>query len=265
MSSETDRQRAVLPVDERPQSAAASDQASRAVGRFTILVPTSLLRLGMAMGLVGLFLITAAAQIVDGLPEADWAFGIIAITSLDYRGNIANWSLAALVMACAIQLAMLGRLRRRAMPFAARLCWALACLALLASLVGFTDFAERLYLWLPTAEILDDWLFWAALLGIPAVMPYLLGDGYRSRPWPAVLAIAAAVVALHVLVGGDKTKSYAVALWLSVGGGESGVERVADLMTLVQMMLRLVLAGTIALVLLDKLAKAAAVVGFDRR
>lgn len=231
--------------------------------RLALPVPARALRRAAALALGLLFAVTAVAQIVDGLPEADWAFGIIAITSLDYRGNIANWCLASLLAACAVQLALLGALRRRAAPGAGALCGLLAALALAASLVGFVDFAERLDAWLPAAQGLDGLLFWSSMLALPALLPFLLGESHRAPAWTCLAAVAGAAFLAVLLFEGEATLRQALRLWYDSGGSEGRSHVVAELLTLCGMMARLALAATAALVLLDKLAGAAAGLRID--
>lgn len=239
--------------------AGSSGSSDRGPGRddgVTLVVPAGALRLGLGLGLIVLFLVAAAAQFADGLPEADWAFGIIAITSLDYRGNIANWGLTGLLVACALQLAWLGALRRRNQPRAAMGCSLLAGLLLLASLVGFADFVERFDLWLPVIELVDGLLFWSVLLALTLLLPRLLGESFRSRAWMTLAVVAAALCALSLLLGSETVQREALRLWYDSGGGESGADKATGLLELGRMMLRLTLAATVSLVLLDKLAAA---------
>lgn len=253
---------ALAPADEPdakgPVEGSASMLATHAGARgFTLFVPSKALRRGLGLGLVALFLIVAVAQFADGLPEADWAFGIIAITSLDYRGNIANWWLTSALFLCAMQLAALAALRRSAAPRPALHCGLLAGLLLLASLIGFTDFVERLSLWLPAAEALDSLIFWSALVAVPLLLPRLLGQSFHSSTWRFLVAAAAALCVLCLVLGLEATERLALRIWYDAGGSESHAGSVIDLLALGRMMLRLLLAAVVSLVLLDKLAAVA--------
>lgn len=248
-------------------SAAPETEAPRAEagGGFTLSLPGAALRLGLVLGLIALFIVAATAELVDGLPEADWAFGIIAITSLDYRGNIANWALTSLLLACAVQLATLSILRRDAAGRPAAYCAILAGLALLASLVGFTDFSDRLDLWQSAAETVDAVIFWSLMLAVALLLPPLFGESRRAPVWLKLTGTAVVLCLLSLLLDLDSAERLAFRIWYDLGGSESGAETATDLLGLCGMMLRLAVAAVLFSVLLERLCRVAARLRIDAR
>ena len=216
--------------------------------------PARLRRL-LAAVVLALFALGGVLEIAGAFFDLDWAFGLVAVISLDYRGNVPTWFLIALLFLSAGLMTGFAATVRGAGPRLTLACGLTAGLCLAASLVSFADFEDRVDRWLTEPALLQDLAFWAAMAASIGLLCLVTRAGQRGslrfNGFRAVMAVVAAAAAIELL----EDSRLSLRLWFDLGGSESRAILIDSLFALAHITAKQALAGLLCIAWLDALAR----------